>query len=87
MSITQGQASVGTAAVQLNNPQVNPGKLHVTNQDNTDTIYVGAPGVTTTTGHGILKSDSIDLECYSAQVFYAISSKSGHTVSWVHITP
>ena len=35
----------------------------------------------------ILKSDSIDLQCYAGQVFYAISTKAGHTISWIHITP
>lgn len=87
MGITQGQVSVGTAAVVVNLAQANPGFLHITNQDNTDTVYVGGAAVTTTTGHGILKSDSVDLQCYAGQVFYAISTKAGHTISWVHITP
>lgn len=87
MGITQGQGSVGTAATVINLAQPNPGFLHITNQDNTDTVYVGGSAVTTTTGHGILKSDSVDLQCYSAQVFYAVSSKAGHSISWVHITP
>jgi hypothetical protein len=87
MPITQGQTTVGTAAVVINTAQANHGFLHITNQDNTDTVYVGGAGITTTTGHGILKSDSIDLQCYANQVFYAISTKAGHTISWVHITP
>jgi hypothetical protein len=32
MAITQGQAAVGTAAVQLNSPQSMPGIVHITNQ-------------------------------------------------------
>ena len=87
MSITQGQVSVGTAVSQLNNPQAMPGIVHITNQDNTDTVFVGGAAVTTSTGHGILKSNSIDIQIFAGQVLYAISSKSGHSVSWLHITP
>jgi hypothetical protein len=87
MPITQGQTTVGTAAVAINTAQANHGFLHITNQDNTDTVFIGGAAVTTTTGHGILKSDSVDLQCYANQVFYAISTKAGHTISWVHITP
>ncbi len=87
MSITQGQVSVGTAASQLNNPQAMPGIVHITNQDNTDTVFVGGLGVTSATGYGILKSDHIDVQIFAEQVLYAVSSKPGHTVSWLHITP
>jgi hypothetical protein len=87
MSITQGQAAVGTAAVQLNNPQSMPGIVHITNQDNTATVFVGGADVTTSTDHGILKSGQIDIQIYPEQVLYAISTQSGHTVSWLHITP
>jgi hypothetical protein len=87
MAITQGQTSVGTAATVINTSQQNPGFLHVTNLDNTDTVYVGGAGVTTANGHGIMKSDSIDLQCYAAQVFYAVSTKAGHNIAWIHVTP
>ena len=87
MAITQGQASVGLTPVQLNLPQAMPGMVHITNQDNTDTVFVGNGTVTTSTGHGILKSDHIDIQIYPDQVLYAVSSKTGHTVSWLHICP
>jgi hypothetical protein len=87
MAITQGQAAVGTAAVQLNNPQSMPGVVHITNRDNTDTVFVGGADVTTSTGHGILKSDLIDIQIFAGQVLYAISTKVGHDVSWLHVTP
>ena len=87
MAITQGQVAVGTAVAQLNSPQSMPGIVHITNKDNTDTVFVGGLGVTTGTGHGILKSDSIDVQIFAEQVLYAISTKSGHNVSWLHVTP
>ena len=87
MGITQNNVAVGTAAVPLNAPQVMPGIVHITNLDNTDTVFVGGSAVTTSSGHGIEKSANIDLNVYPLQVLYAISTKTGHNVSWVHITP
>lgn len=87
MGITQNNVAVGTAAVALNAPQVMPGVVHITNLDNTDTVFVGGSAVTTSSGHGIEKSANIDLNVYPLQVLYAISTKTGHNVSWVHITP
>jgi 2-keto-3-deoxy-L-rhamnonate aldolase RhmA len=87
MSITQGQVAVGTAVAQLNSPQSMPGIVHITNRDNTDTVFVGGAAVTTSTGHGILKSDSIDIQIFAEQVLYAISTKGSHNVSWLHVTP
>lgn len=87
MGITQNNVAVGTAAVALNTPQVMPGMVHITNLDNTDTVFVGGSAVTTSSGHGIEKSAHVDLQIYPEQVLYAVSSKTGHNVSWVHITP
>jgi len=87
MAITQGQVAVGTAVAQLNSPQSMPGVVHISNQDNTTTVFVGGSAVTTSTGHGILKSDSIDIQIFAEQVLYAISTKGGHNVSWLHVTP
>jgi hypothetical protein len=87
MAITQGQVAVGTAVAQLNSPQSMPGIVHITNRDNTDTVFVGGAAVTTSTGHGILKSDSIDIQIFAGQVLYAISTKGSHNVSWLHVTP
>jgi len=87
MGVHQGQASVGTVATILNPSQAQPGVIHIVNQDNTDVVYVGGLGVTTSTGHGIPKSGDVELTIYANQSIYAVSSKSGHTVSWLHITP
>ena len=87
MPISQGAVSVGTAATQLNQPRNMPGIVHITNLDNTDVVYVGGAGVTTTTGHGINKSGEIDIQLFADQVLYAISTKTGHSVTWLHVTP
>lgn len=87
MAVYQGQASVGTVATVLNPSRAQPGVIHIVNQDNTDTVYVGGSALTTSTGHGIPKSGDVELTIYADTVIYAISNKNGHTVSWLHIVP
>jgi hypothetical protein len=87
MAITSGSASVGTAATQLNNSQAAPGFMHISNLDNTDAVFVGGAAVTPGTGHGIAKSSEIDVQIFAGQVLYAVSTKAGHSVSWLHVTP
>lgn len=87
MGVYQGQVSVGTVATILNPSRAQPGVIHIVNQDNTDVVYVGSVDVTTSTGHGIPKSGDVELAIYANQTIYAISTKSGHTVTWLHITP
>ena len=87
MPVYQGQVAVGTVAVALNPSRAQPGVIHIVNQDNTDTVYVGSAGITTSTGHGIPKGGVVEFLIYASTVIYAVSSKTGHTVSWMHIIP
>jgi hypothetical protein len=87
MAVYQGQVTVGTVATVLNPSRAQPGVIHIVNQDNTDTVYVGGSAVTTSTGHGIPKSGDVELTIYADTVIYAISTQSNHTVTWLHITP
>ena len=87
MSITNGAITVGTAATLVSHAGVNPGTLHISNLDNTDTVFIGGATVTTTTGHALPKSASEDFVMYSGQSMYAISTKAGHAVSFTLITP
>jgi hypothetical protein len=87
MPITNGSIAVGTAATLITHSGVNPGQLHVSNLDNTDTIFVGGSTVAVNAGHTIPKSGSEDFVMYPGQSMYAISSKTGHTVAFTLITP
>jgi len=87
MPITNGSIAVGTAAILVSHAGVNPGTLHISNLDNTDTVFVGGATVTTTTGHALPKSASEDFVIYPGESMYAVSSKSGHSVSFTLITP
>ena len=87
MPITNGSITVGTAATLLSHAGVNPGTLHISNIDNTDTIFIGGATVVVNAGHALLKSASEDFDIYPGQSMYAVSSKSGHSVAFVLVTP
>ena len=86
MTITSGQTSVGTSPTLIDGLEVNPFRLHLHNNDNTDEVFLGGSAVTTTTGLRLLKQDSIELIINPLEALYAVSSKTGHTVSWLKQT-
>ena len=84
MSLFSGQTSVGTAATLIDGIAYNnPVLLHIHNNDNTDAVYIGGPDVTTSNGLALLKQDSLEITLHQANTIYCVSSKSGHTVSWI----
>ncbi len=87
MPITNGAITVGTVATLVSHAGVNPGQLHVSNLDNTDTVFVGGPAITVNAGHALQKSASEDFVMYPSQSMYAVSTKAGHAVSFTLITP
>jgi hypothetical protein len=87
MPITAGSVAVGTVATQLNTSYSMPGSLHISNLDNTDTVFIGGATVTVNNGHALAKSTSEDFVVPPSQSLYAVSSKTGHSVSYLFITP
>ena len=85
--MTNGSITVGTVATLVSHAGVNPGQLHVSNLDNTDTIFLGGPAITVNAGHALQKSASEDFVMYPSQSMYAVSTKAGHAVSFTLITP
>ena len=83
MTITSGQTSIGTAVTLIDGLEVNPFRLHLHNNDNTTDLFLGGSAVTTTTGLKLMKEDSIELIINPLEALYAISTKSGHIVSWL----
>ena len=82
-----GSITVGTAATLISHAGVNPGEIHISNLDNTDTIFLGGPAIIVNAGHALFKSTSEDFTMYPGQSMYAISSKTGHAVAFTLITP
>ncbi len=84
MPLTSGVVSVGTAATLIDGTaSSNPMHLHIHNNDNSDAIFIGGPDVTTTTGLQLVKLDSLDLILRPGNTLYAVSNKSGHSVSFI----
>lgn len=84
MPLTSGTVTIGTAATLIDGVSwQNPVAMHIHNNDNTDAIYLGGPDVTTTNGLSLLKQESIDLTLYPANQIYAVSSKTGHVISFI----
>jgi len=86
MALESGKVTVGTAATIIPSTCVMPWKLEVHNDDNTDDLFLGGPGVTTTTGMKLNKLERIDLELAPLDYVYAVSSKAGHSVSYIKFT-
>ena len=87
MPINNGSITVGTAATLVSHAGVNPGTLHISNIDNTDTIFIGGATVVVNAGHALPKSASEDFDIYPGQSMYAVSTKNGHSVAFTLITP
>ena len=84
--ITSGQTTIGTAATLIDGLEVNPFRLHLHNNDNTDAVYLGGSAVTTSNGLVLQKLDSIELIVNPLEALYAVSTKAGHVVSWLKQT-
>jgi hypothetical protein len=83
MPIQTGQVSVGTAATRVLGTNGNYGHVILQNNDNTDAVYIGGAGVTTSTGLALQKLEHNDFDVMPATELYAVSSKSGHVLSYL----
>lgn len=84
--ITTGRTTVGTVPTIIDGIEVNPFRIHIHNDDNTDTLYLGNATVSPTTGLSLARGDSIELIINPLEALYAISTKTGHVMSWLKQT-
>lgn len=84
--ISNGHTTVGTAATLIDGLEVNPFRLHLHNDDNTDAVYLGGSAVTTSNGLMLQKLDSIELTINPLEALHAVSTKAGHVLSWLKQT-
>lgn len=88
MAFYSGVTAVGTVAtvvdgVLINAAGGNPYRLHIHNIDNTDAVYIGGADVTTTNGFVLDKGVILPLTVAPADRLYAVSTKTGHIVTWL----
>lgn len=86
MPVTSGQVPVGTVATLIDTTDVMPFELQIANNDNTDTVYLGGPSVTTSNGMAVQKLEHQVFRLAPGDRLYAVSSKTGHTISFVKTT-
>ncbi|HEY7825053.1 MAG TPA: hypothetical protein VIG24_19590 [Acidimicrobiia bacterium] len=84
MPLESGQVSVGTAATLIPSRCTMPSRMEIHNDDNTDDLFVGGPGVTTSTGMRVNKLEQLTLRLSPLDEVYLVSSKAGHNVSYIH---
>ena len=88
MPFYSGHTTVGTTAtiidgVLLGEYAGNPYRLIIHNNDNTTSVYIGGSAVTTATGLMMDKGVMLQLTVAPTDLLYAVSSKSGHVISWL----
>ncbi len=84
MSLATGQTSVSTAAVKIAGNYGYATTLHMHLTDNTDNVFIGPAGVTTSTGLKLEKQAHVDIELAQNDAVYAIASATGpFTITWL----
>ena len=86
MALESGQVTVGTAATIIPATCVMPWSLEIHNDDNTDEVFLGGPGVTTATGMQLNKLERLRFDLSPLDYVYAVSSKAGHSLSFIKFT-
>ena len=83
MAISSGIMTVGTVASIIDGTFNSNFRLIIHNNDNTAAVYLGGPDVTTANGLQLLKEETLQLEMNPLESVYAISSKAGHSISYL----
>lgn len=84
--ISSGVGAVGTAATLVDGTSNSSFRLVIRNNDNTDGVYLGGSAVTTSTGYLLQKEQTIDLLLPAGAELFAVSTKTGHSISYLKIT-
>lgn len=83
MTLSTGQLSVGTTAVQLDGTSNSNWQIHISNDDNTDTLYIGNGDVTSSNGLRLYKLEKMILDMNPGETLHVVSTKAGHSISWL----
>lgn len=84
--ISNGQVAIGTVATPIDGVWQNPSLITIHNNDNSTDIFLGGTGVTTTNGLLLLKEESYQFQLQPLEQIYCVSTKLGHTISWMRQT-
>lgn len=84
--ISNGRVTIGTAATPIDGVYNQHAHLTIHNDDNTDIVYIGGSAVTPLTGLTLRKEQTIQLTLAPLEQLYAVSTKAGHTISYMRQT-
>lgn len=82
-SISSGQATVGTVAVQLTSIVLKQGVIIKAANSNSGTIYLGTSGVTASTGFELGAGESVTLPITNTNLIYAIANTTSQIISFI----
>jgi hypothetical protein len=84
MALITGHTAVGTAAVKIAGNYGYATTLHMHLSDNTDNVYIGPQGVTTSNGLKLEKLAHVDIQLAQNDAMYAVASATGpFTITWL----
>lgn len=86
MRISSGTLLVGTTSVQIDGNAVQPSHIHIRNNENTKTLFVGNSDVTIANGLPISALTTIDFDLPPSEAIHMVSDSGTHSVSWLRIT-
>ena len=81
--ISSGLVAVGTVAVAIGGVHNNPSRILISNDDNTDSVFIGGSNVGTANGLHVQKLEKIQLDLAPLEQVYAVSSQTNHTMSYL----
>jgi len=81
-----GRASIGTVATPIDGIYHGYSNLTIHNDDNTDVVYIGGPDVTPANGLTLKKEDTLQFEVAPLEQLFVVSTKLGHTISFLRQT-
>ena len=84
--LSNGRTSVGTAATAIDGVYNQYAHIILHNDDNTDAVYIGGPGVTTANGLVLQKEQTFEIGLGPLEQLYAVSTKEGHSISFLRHT-
>lgn len=84
--LSNGRISVGTTATAIDGVYNQYAHIILHNDDNTDAVYIGGPGVTTANGLVLQKEQTFEIGLGPLEQLYAVSTKAGHSISFLRHT-
>lgn len=86
MAISSGTLTVGVTAIQVDGNSVQPAHIHIRNNDNVKTLFVGGSDVTPSNGLPVDKLATIDFDIPPGQSVYMVTDIGTVSVSWLKVT-